>query len=1005
MSYTHGQLIPENHDVLSDASVDNAYQLQKSSHFSSNHFDAQFDCFDHSRRRDSIGHFPINLLDFGKIHTQDSSSQGLEQPSPKHMFAEHIFSLSQPFNKSNFLQINLLINDVPVTGILDSACTSSVISLDLARSTAMTISKQSSPYISANNVTTSSLGTAQGVLSFRLGSIANLVRVNHSLPIIPGHRMLLIGIDLMTSLGLLKDNELVIRLDKEHSVILQDEAEFDHMIPCNPIDGSTADDTSADFSSFLAEAGCTIHLDNAVYHQRLVSLLQSFASVFSSKPHPDGIDCPPMKITFSNEDAIVKFPPRRLNPHKQRIAEEIFKDLVDSGFAYPAPADCKFGSPIVLVTYPDHRKPRLTGNFSGRTGVNANTKSVDPNLPRTSDILEFLSEANYIATLDLPKAFWQLNVAPQDQPKTTLVIPGKAISFRRACFGLKNVPAIFQNVMSDIFAMPGVFIYIDDVIIVAKTIDEFLNKIQAVLTRAKNKRVNLGLPKCSFSSSRHAVKILGHVFCNKTRSIDRTRIDSIIKLPRPTTLKEVRSFTGAINFLRDWLPRISDEIAPIIALTKGSPKSISWSPELDRRFAKIKEMIVNHIPLALPDKDCRVLISTDASDLAIGGVIWQEMPPGAPAGTALKDRKVIPLSFYSRLLSDSQKNWSTIQKELYAIVLILTESPLSSFLKTRHLTVFTDHRNIAFLYVAPEKNRIVKRWIPILADYSIDICHTVGADNHWADMLSRFPIPNDPPTQPSPTEESGHDQRITSPTAPKITSDNNPAITPLMIMCLKDAITHDLPLFAPLLSKIRSEQGLALKNNDKLMTDAVWNKKHQLFLNADNKIVIPDSLRQTILLNIHGLVQAGHPSLQNSVSRLKESNFFWPSMIKDMEHHVRKCPACQKTANVPKLKVPPSGTLWADRPFSRLSVDTIGPLPTDIQSRAFVLVFIDSFTRYTILVPLEKLNAQEAAYALVWNVCAIFGIPLSIHSDNGPEFGLQPPRSRGFFIHPALLAE
>ncbi|KAL0212482.1 hypothetical protein RCL1_006108 [Eukaryota sp. TZLM3-RCL] len=92
-------------------------------------------------------------------------------------------------------------------------------------------------------------------------------------------------------------------------------------------------------------------------------------------------------------------------------------------------------------------------------------------------------------------------------------------------------------------------------------------------------------------------------------------------------------------------------------------------------------------------------------------------------------------------------------------------------------------------------------------------------------------------------------------------------------------------------------------------------------------------------------------------------------------------PGMSKTANVPKLKVTPSGTLWADRPFSRLFVDTIGPLPTDIQSRAYVLVFIDSFTRYTILVPFEELNAQEVAYVLVWNVCAIFGI----HSDNGPE--------------------
>ncbi|KAL0212406.1 hypothetical protein RCL1_006032 [Eukaryota sp. TZLM3-RCL] len=109
-------------------------------------------------------------------------------------------------------------------------------------------------------------------------------------------------------------------------------------------------------------------------------------------------------------------------------------------------------------------------------------------------------------------------------------------------------------------------------------------------------------------------------------------------------------------------------------------------------------------------------------------------------------------------------------------------------------------------------------------------------------------------------------------------------------------------------------------------------------------------------------------------------------MVTDMEDHVRRCPACQKTAPIPSLKVPLSGSLWADRPFSRLNVDTIGPLPKDIQDHQFVLVFVDSFTRYTILVPLKKLNALETAYALVWNVCAIFGIPLCIHSDNGPEF-------------------
>ncbi|KAL0225171.1 hypothetical protein RCL1_003083 [Eukaryota sp. TZLM3-RCL] len=572
----------------------------------------------------------------------------------------------QPIRAPKLLKLHLLINDVPVTGVIDTGASCSVITKDLAMSTNMEILNDSIRYISANNVTTSSLGTAQGVLSFRLGSVANLVQISHRLPIIPGSSLLLIGIDILSELGLLDEEGLILRLDKEHSVILLSEAEFDYRILMADESSSKADVTP--FASQLTDSGCTILLDDPKRTDSLVKLLHEYREVFSSLPHPDGIDCPPMEIPFHDPSAIVKIPPRRLNPEKQIIAEGIFQDLVEAGFAYFT-QDSKFSSPVVLVTYPDHRKPRLTGDFSGSNGVNSHTIPVDPNLPRISDVLEFLSTANFIATLDLPKAFWQLNVATKDQEKTTLSIPGMSIAFRRACFGLKNVPAIFQNIMSSIFDIPGVFIYIDDVIIVASTFNDYIDKIRAVLTKARSHRVNIGLQKCTFSTCNHPIKILGHVFLNKTRSIDSSRISALVELPPPRNIKEVRSFVGSVNYLRDWLPQISEELAPIIELTKGSDSGnrappIKWNPDLQSRFEQIKRMIIDHVPLSLPSKDSNILISTDASDLAVGGVIWQEIPPCAPAGTPLINRKVAPLSFFSRILQNSQKNWSTIQKEL-----------------------------------------------------------------------------------------------------------------------------------------------------------------------------------------------------------------------------------------------------------------------------------------------------------------------------------------------------
>ncbi|KAL0215313.1 hypothetical protein P9112_007497 [Eukaryota sp. TZLM1-RC] len=109
-------------------------------------------------------------------------------------------------------------------------------------------------------------------------------------------------------------------------------------------------------------------------------------------------------------------------------------------------------------------------------------------------------------------------------------------------------------------------------------------------------------------------------------------------------------------------------------------------------------------------------------------------------------------------------------------------------------------------------------------------------------------------------------------------------------------------------------------------------------------------------------------------------------MRKDMINHIKRCPTCQKTAHVPKSVIESSGSLWADRPFARLNADTIGPLKQDDNGFKYLIVFVDSFTRYTIICPVKKFNAVEATNHLLWSVVSIFGIPLLIHSDNGIEF-------------------
>ncbi|KAL0241825.1 hypothetical protein GEMRC1_007060 [Eukaryota sp. GEM-RC1] len=205
---------------------------------------------------------------------------------------------------------------------------------------------------------------------------------------------------------------------------------------------------------------------------------------------------------------------------------------------------------------------------------------------------------------------------------------------------------------------------------------------------------------------------------------------------------------------------------------------------------------------------------------------------------------------------------------------------------------------------------------------------------------------------------------------------------------IDDALINKSKLLDAWLSKVRSTQVEAIKNNDPLFQHpSTWfNEEFQLYMNSHNKILIPSALVKTTLNHLHGFPHAGHPSIKDSIDRPKSSDYFWPSMINDMKTHCRQCPACQKTAPLVKTTIKSSGNLWSDKPFAKMNVDTIGPLPTDTSGNIYLLVFIDSFTRFTILCPLKKLNDHETAYSLVCNVCAIFGIPDIIHSDNGKEF-------------------
>ncbi|KAL0237821.1 hypothetical protein GEMRC1_012295 [Eukaryota sp. GEM-RC1] len=236
-----------------------------------------------------------------------------------------IFSITDHQDPPPFLSCSLTINGVSIQGLWDSGASMSVITQDLVDRCSMTFINKKVPFTSANNVRSHSLGSAQGILTFKFSKVTHLTSVTKTLPIIPGSNKCLLGIDLMKQLGLLTEQGLIIPVQQTMLAHSNDESEFDSNISM-PNSLSIIDNT--DFNKFVYDSGYLITLDDDDRTNRLLNLLNEFSVIFDSVPHKDGIDCPPMTIDFHNEESTVKRKPRRLNPVKQRIAEETFHELV-----------------------------------------------------------------------------------------------------------------------------------------------------------------------------------------------------------------------------------------------------------------------------------------------------------------------------------------------------------------------------------------------------------------------------------------------------------------------------------------------------------------------------------------------------------------------------------------------------------------------------------------------------------------------------------------------------
>ncbi|KAL5562825.1 hypothetical protein UlMin_032572 [Ulmus minor] len=316
--------------------------------------------------------------------------------------------------------------------------------------------------------------------------------------------------------------------------------------------------------------------------------------------------------------------------------------------------------------------------------LNKSTRKDHFPLPFLDQMLDRLAGKHYYCFLDGYSGYNQIAIAPNDQHKTTFTCPYGTFAFRRMPFGLCNAPATFQRCMMAIFTdmvEQFVEVFMDDFSVFGDTFDSCLGNLAKVLQRCEETNLVLNWEKCHFMVKEGIV--LGHKVSQEGLEVDKPKIETIEKMPPPTSVKGIRSFLGHAGFYRRFIKDFSKVAKPLCSLLEKD-KVFCFDENCLEAFLELKKNLSSAPIIVAPNWTAPFELMCDTSDVALGAVLGQ------------RRNKIFHSIYYaSKTLQGAQLNYTVTEKELLAVVFAFDK--FRSYLVCTKVIVFTDHSAIKYL--------------------------------------------------------------------------------------------------------------------------------------------------------------------------------------------------------------------------------------------------------------------------------------------------------------------
>lgn len=659
-------------------------------------------------------------------------------------------------------------------------------------------------------------------------------------------------------------------------------------------------------------------------------------------------------------DAIPKFCKARRLPYalKEKVEEEINR-LVNLGILEPV-RHADWATPVHPVVKRDG-SIRLCGDF--KVTVNQASPTEQYPIPRIEDLFATLGQGSHYSTLDLKMAYNQLELDDSSASLTTVNTHIGLFRHRRLPFGISSAPAIFQRTIEQVLrGLPGVQVFLDDIIVTGSTPAEHLQNLEQVFDRLAKAGFRLNLEKCRFMEN--SVQYLGHRIDNEGLHPLKERIEAVTKAPAPKDKAQLESFIGLLTYYARFLPNMSTALEPLYQL-KRKDVPWRWTRRENNAFKQAKQLLTNSEVLMHFNPELPIVLSCDASSYGVGAVLSHTV-----------DGINKPIAFASKTMNKAQRGYSQLEREALSIVFGLKR--FQQYLLGHHFELLTDHKPLLGLIgsnrsIPENASSRLQRWAIYMAGFSYTLNYRCNQQHLDCDALSRVPLEEELEESEDKLVHSLFLEEPQSLTAKDIrrATAKDPVLRQVQVYVQSGWPHHVEPIYSDFLrcrNELSCSQGCLLRGI---------------------QVVVPTTLRKKVLKELH----ATHQGMVNTKA-IARSYVWWPRITNEIEEMVRECLQCRQLQAMPSAATP-AGWEFPQQPWSRVHVDYAGPL-----NGYWYLVCVDAYSKWPEVERTKTITAEKTI-EILRRIFANKGLPKTLVSDNGTCFTSHTFQAwlKGLHIH------